>query len=80
MADTRRYFAQVGRESIEVDPAHVALQRKGARMETSRPVSRFTIRLTRVAKDKSETVYEGEGPTWDAAEKSLDEQLPKGNA
>lgn len=77
---TKRYFAQVGAESIETDPEHVTLQREGAAFTTSSPVLFYRVTATRTVTTpagEAESTYSGIGQTWDEAEANLEAQLPK---
>jgi hypothetical protein len=75
MADTitKRYFAQVGSELIEIDPDHVDLHHDGATFSTSAPVRFYRIRA--VVNDNA--TFSGDGATWTEAEADLDKQIPK---
>lgn len=71
-APDRRYFAQVGSESIEVSADDVSAHADGAHFSTSKPVAFYRARAV-----VDETTYEGMGNSWEEAEASLDDQLPK---
>lgn len=80
MADTRaeksnpdkRYFVQVGAESIEVPAEHVALHGDGAAFSTSKPVLFHSVRIL-----DGESTYTGTGNSWEAADEDATSQLPK---
>lgn len=61
----KRYYAQVGSESIEI----AADQIDGA-LATSAPVLFYRVRVT----DESGTSFEGVGDSWKAAEAMIDKQ------
>jgi hypothetical protein len=74
---SKRYFAQVGAELIEVDPEHVDLHKDGAAFATSAPVHLYQIRAIVGDPDTGPTAsFTGIGGTWDEAEAAIDVQLP----
>jgi hypothetical protein len=77
---SKRYFAQVGTELLEVDPEHVGLHGEGASFSTSAPVLFYQVKAIVGDPDKGpSTTLIGVGPTWKDAEKSIADQLPKEN-